>query len=222
MKITYIAQASFIIENEDEMFCIDLWLNNPVYNLEMTDVPKMDYVFVTHDHRDHDMASGIEIAKRDGATFFSNSDIVTLASQKGVEKVERMGVGGTIKSGDLEVTQVHAEHTSDTGIPVGFIIKTGKFVIYHPGDTGYFKGLDFLAEIHKINVYMVPIGSRYTMGPIEASYAVNDIKPDYVIPMHYNTSPAVKQDPNYFKKLVNDKTPKTEVIIMEPGEEIEI
>jgi L-ascorbate metabolism protein UlaG (beta-lactamase superfamily) len=218
MQIKFIAQSGFIIDiDNSKRICIDLWLQNPVHPIKLADVPKMDYVFITHDHGDHDMKSGIEIAKRDNATLYANNDILTLATNEGVQKVERMAIGGLIKSGNIEVAQVQAFHTSNTGIPVGFIIKTGSHVIYHMGDTGYFSTLKEIREIYKPDILMIPIGSRYTMGPLEASFAVRDIKPKYVIPMHYNTSSAIQQDPEEFKKLVLDKV-SVEVIIMKPGE----
>jgi len=222
MNIKFIAQSGFILEDGNERLCIDLWLNNPVNTIKIEEVPTMNYVFVTHDHKDHDMQTGIEIAKRDNAIFFANVDITKLASQKGVQKVERQNIGGTIISGNIEVAQVKAEHNSDTGIPIGFIIKFANHTIYHMGDTGYFKGLDVLSEIYNIDILMVPIGSRYTMDSIEASYVVKDIKPKLVIPMHYNTSVHIQQNPEIFKSLTLSKYPLTNVAIMKPGETIVI
>lgn len=183
MIIHFIAQSGFIIENDNKRICIDLWAENPVNPIALEKVPKID----------HDLQFGMEIAKRDNAIFHSSYDIAIYATENGVQNTEKASIGG-YKSGEIEVVLVHAEHTSNIGIPVEFIIKIGDRVLYHMGDTGYFKGLDFLKEVYKIDTLFVPIGSRYTMGPIEASYAVGDIKPKYVIPMHYNTSPAIKQD----------------------------
>jgi len=218
MKIQFIAQSGFIIEEANQNICIDLWLSNPLSPITIDKVPKMDHVFITHDHKDHDLPSGIEIAKRDAAIFHSSYDIALYAAESGVKNVERASIGGTYKSGGIEVTLVHAEHTSNIGIPVGFIIKIGDRVLYHMGDTGYFKGFDFLAEVYNIDTLFIPIGSRYTMGPIEASYAVRDIKPKFVIPMHYNTSDAIKQDPEYFKSFCAEKYKDANVVIFKPGE----
>ncbi|MGB4131668.1 MAG: metal-dependent hydrolase, partial [Tepidanaerobacteraceae bacterium] len=61
----------------------------------------------------------------------------------------------------------------------------------------------------------------YTMGIEDAAKAVEMIKPKKVIPMHYNTFPAIQRDPMEFKKLVEART-QTEVIILKPGESVEI
>ncbi|HEC64391.1 MAG TPA: metal-dependent hydrolase, partial [bacterium] len=187
MKIKFIAQSGFIIETKQGLITIDLWLDNPLHKLELKDVPKTDYVFITHDHADHDLPTGIELAKRDKSHFISNYDIMKHAQEQGVENIAPGNIGGLYPVGDIEIAQTHAEHSSNIGLPVGFIIKVEGKTLYHMGDTGYFKGLDTLAEFYNIDILFVPIGSRYTMGPKEASLAVADIKPKIVIPMHYNT-----------------------------------
>ena len=224
MQIKFIAQSGFIIElSNGKRLGIDIWLKNPLHPMAMDDVPKMDYVFVTHDHGDHDMKSCIEIAKRDSAWFTSCYEIATYASSQGVLNVESGNVGGSYKMGkDLEVIQTLAHHSSDTGRPVGFIIRTSEGTIYHMGDTGYFSELKFYSELYKIDTLMIPIGSRYTMDALQASYAVADLKPKIVIPMHYNTFPKIQQDPNLFAEYVRERGVETNVRVMEPGETINV
>lgn len=218
MKVHFIAQSGFIIEYLDQRIAIDLWANNPVNPITLDDVPKIDHVFVTHDHGDHDMKFGMEIAKRDNATFHSSYEITFRGSKEGVTKWESANVGGSYKSGNLGVTLTHAHHSSDTGIPVGFIIKIGDRTLYHMGDTGYFKGLDVVAELYSPDTLFIPIGGRYTMGPLEASYAVRDIHAKVVIPMHYNTDESIRQDPSVFVELCRKTSPTSPVVVLQPGE----
>ncbi|MDQ6986103.1 MAG: metal-dependent hydrolase [Candidatus Dojkabacteria bacterium] len=222
MHIKFIAQSGFIISLENgQSISIDLWLNNPLMPLELVDVPKMDYVFTTHDHGDHDLTSAIEIAKRDNAWFTSSYGIAKYASEQGVEKVERGNVGGEYSMGDLDVIQTLAFHSSDIGNPVGFIIETNEGTIYHMGDTGYFNELKFYGELYDIDILMVPIGSRYTMDSLQASFATADINPEIVIPMHYNTFPAIQQDPKEFEFQVKERECNAKVKIMKPGDVLE-
>ena len=70
-----------------------------------------------------------------------------------------------------------------------------------------------------IDVAMLPIGDRFTMGPDDAVRAAELINPKVVIPMHYNTMPAIIQDPVQFKENLMEKTGiKTE--ILNPGEKM--
>ena len=57
------------------------------------------------------------------------------------------------------------------------------------------------------------------MNPYQASYAVKMLKPKKVIPMHYKTFPILEQDASSFVNHVKKRTPKVEVIVLEPGQE---
>ena len=61
------------------------------------------------------------------------------------------------------------------------------------------------------------------MGPREAARAVSMIKPEIVIPMHYNTFPPIAQDPEVFAGLVKKEQPDgVDVRIFEPGEHLTV
>jgi L-ascorbate metabolism protein UlaG (beta-lactamase superfamily) len=66
----------------------------------------------------------------------------------------------------------------------------------------------------RVDVAMLPIGDRYTMGPEDAVRAVEMIEPKVVIPIHYNTWPPIAQDPEAFKAAVGDRA---HVEIVRPG-----
>ncbi|MCD6195356.1 MAG: MBL fold metallo-hydrolase, partial [Staphylothermus sp.] len=67
------------------------------------------------------------------------------------------------------------------------------------------------------DIAFLPIGGHYTMGIREAAKAVQLIRPKIAIPMHYNTFPPIRADPEEFKKLVEKQTP-TKVVILNPGD----
>ena len=77
--------------------------------------------------------------------------------------------------------------------------------------------MKLIGELYKPDVALLPIGGRFTMDAKQAAMAANLIKAKINIPMHYNTFDIIKQDPEEFKKLT-----EKEVIILKPGEEIEI
>jgi len=60
---------------------------------------------------------------------------------------------------------------------------------------------------------MLPIGDHFTMGPREAAYACNLLKPKTVIPMHFGTFPVLTGSPAELQKLA----PGVEVVAMTPG-----
>jgi L-ascorbate metabolism protein UlaG (beta-lactamase superfamily) len=70
----------------------------------------------------------------------------------------------------------------------------------------------------QVDVALLPIGDNFTMGPEDAARAVDMIKPRVVIPMHYDTWPMIKQDPESFRARVE---PKAEVVVLLPGDSYE-
>ena len=57
------------------------------------------------------------------------------------------------------------------------------------------------------------------MGIKSAVKAVEFLRPKRVIPIHYNTFPIIKTDPNDFKELVGNLA---EVSILSPGESLDL
>lgn len=63
MKITYIGHAAMMVETGGSRILMDPWLNDPTYHgtwwhyppltLSVRDLPKIDYVYISHEHPDH-------------------------------------------------------------------------------------------------------------------------------------------------------------------------
>ncbi|HET7892933.1 MAG TPA: MBL fold metallo-hydrolase, partial [Candidatus Sulfotelmatobacter sp.] len=83
----------------------------------------------------------------------------------------------------------------------------------HAGDTAVFGDMKIIHELYAPEIAMLPIGDHYTMGPREAAYACNLLKPKAVIPMHFGTFPVLTGRPGDLQKLV----PNVEVVDMKPG-----
>ena len=99
----------------------------------------------------------------------------------------------------------------------GFIFEMGGKKIYFAGDTGLMADMALLAE-EEIDVALLPIGDVYTMGPQDALRAVKMIRPKLAVPMHYNTFPAITQDPHAFAAAAEAAGFKTAVL--QPGESL--
>ncbi|HEX6910588.1 MAG TPA: MBL fold metallo-hydrolase, partial [Longimicrobium sp.] len=108
-------------------------------------------------------------------------------------------------SGDKDGT-----HTTDCS---GFLISLNSGQrIYHAGDTALIMDMQLLRG--SVDVAILPIGDNFTMGPEDAARAVEMIRPEVVIPMHYNTFEVINQDPEGFRQMVGD-TARVEVL--QPG-----
>jgi L-ascorbate metabolism protein UlaG (beta-lactamase superfamily) len=184
-------------------------------------------VCVTHAHGDH-FGDAVAVAKRLEIPLVAIYEIAVAAEAQGAEAVG-MNLGGSTTVGSTRITMTHAVHSScfvgdgkveAGGNPAGFVIDSGARV-YHAGDTGVFGDMALIGELYRPDLALLPIGDFYTMGPREATKATELLGVHRVIPMHYNTFPAIQQDPEAFRSRVSEKT-QSEVIILRPGESYDL
>ena len=84
------------------------------------------------------------------------------------------------------------------GHPGGFLIsvKNGPR-IYHTGDTDLFGDMALLQG--QVDLMLVCIGDKFTMGPVRAAHAVEMVKPKMAVPMHFGTTSGQTGTPEQFK-----------------------
>ncbi len=228
MQIRWLGHSAFeIMSSEDLKILTDPFIsNNPVCPVTVEEVDA-DVICVTHGHTDH-FGDTMEIANRTGAVIVANHEHSVYLAKQGLEAIG-MNIGGSVKIHNITITMLNSNHSSDMdfideigagGSSCGYILtlENGR-KIYHSGDTGLFGDMKTVVrDIYKPQIALLPIGDRYTMGPFEASIAAEWINPEIVIPMHYNTFPVIKQDPEDFARRVESLKKETKVVILEPGQ----
>jgi len=228
MNITWFGHSAFLITTDENLrVLIDPFIsNNPASPVTVEEL-YADVILVTHGHADH-FGDTMELANRTGALIVCNHELSIYLSKQGFETMG-MNIGGTVKVQEIMITMVNSLHSSDMdfieevnagGSAAGFILEleNGR-KIYHAGDTGIFSDMrNVISHIYRPNIALIPIGDRYTMGPYEAAIAAEWINPDIIIPMHYNTYPAIEQNPLEYLDMVRKSNRTVEVVILEPGE----
>ncbi len=219
MKITWLGHSGFLLKGSCVIVIDPFLTGNPTATIAPADIKKCDIMLITHDHPDH-IGDAVEICKKTGATVYVTHELATLLAETDGLKTEGMNIGGSMMACDgVDIHMVYAQHSCTTGDQVGFVIYMDGKCIYHAGDTGLFGDMKIIGDFFKIDLALIPIGDRYTMGPPSAARAVELCRPAKVIPMHYNTFPIIAQDPQEFAKLVGSTA---EVIILKPGETYEL
>lgn len=218
MKITWIGHSALKLEGSKTVFIDPFLSGNPVASMGMDKVTKADVVVVTHDHGDH-LGDSHAICKKTGATLVAIYEIAEDASNKGI-KAEGMNIGGTVNVNGVDVSLVPAFHTGGLGgTATGVVIEMDGKKVYHSGDTGLTMEMQLIGEMYTPDIAFLPIDGRFNMNPRLAAKAVELLKVPKVVPIHFNTFPLVKSSPEEFKELVGNKS---QVIILKPGETIEI
>jgi L-ascorbate metabolism protein UlaG (beta-lactamase superfamily) len=226
MKITWLGHAAFLMEGRKRILIDPFITGNPMAPCKAEEI-ECDVIAVTHGHGDH-LGDAIPIAKRNNIPIIAIHEIARYGEKQGAEAIG-MNLGGSAEVAGVKFTMVQAWHSSGIdesgfgfsgGDPAGFIIKD-QITIYHAGDTCLFSDMKLIGELYTPEIAMLPIGDRFTMNPETAAKAASWIKPEIIIPMHYNTFPPVEQDPQEFKSLVESLC-DCEVLICEPGKTEEV
>lgn len=228
-KLRYLGHSAFYIEGTGLKGLIDPFLTgNPKAAAKAADFTDINAIFLTHTHGDH-LGDTVEIALRTGATVYTCNETAAWLTSKGV-KTEGMHIGGRARFPFGRVKLTPAWHgdpiiedgeTRYGGIACGFVIEVDGKRVYHAGDTGLTMEMKLL-EAEKIDVACLPIGGYFTMDITDAARAVDFIHPIKAIPMHYDTFPKIKANPEDFSMAVAEADLLgAEIVILAPGQTLE-
>jgi L-ascorbate metabolism protein UlaG (beta-lactamase superfamily) len=223
MEIRFLGQACFELSDGGTRVLTDPFLkpNNPIAPVTADEVDPT-HVVLSHGHADH-VADAVAVAKRTGAHCVAIVELANWLGDQGVENTSDPNLGGTVEFDWGWVKLVQAFHTNETpdghaiGQCAGMVVNLGGVTVYHAGDTCLFGDMRLIAERTPVDVALVPIGGHYTMDRQDAATAAEFIGAGTVIPMHYNTFPAIEADAEAFKSEVESNT-NSQVVILQPGE----
>jgi L-ascorbate metabolism protein UlaG (beta-lactamase superfamily) len=233
MEINYLGHSTVELVDGDTRILIDPFLkpNNPAAQLTAEDV-NPTHVLLTHGHVDH-TADAVAVGRRTGAPFVAQSELSNILAENGIEDVADPNFGGTVEFDWGWVKLVQAFHSSTwagsedrpfsptpgtvTGPAGGLVISFAGKTLYHLGDTALFSDLKLIAERTPVDIAFMPIGGHYTMDRHDAVFAADFVGADTVIPVHYNTYPAIETDAEAFKSDVESQT-ESKVVVLAPGE----
>lgn len=226
LELTWLGHACWLIQAGNTRLLVDPYLDDNPAGARKSHEVEADYILVTHGHFDH-VTDAAEIAKRTGATVVANFEICQWLSQQGVENGEAMNTGGSIvlPFGRVKLTVAHHSSTLPDGTPGGnpngFVVALPEANIYIAGDTALFGDMRLIGQAtyngrRGIDLAILPIGDRFTMGPEDSIEAVKLIEPKHVAPCHYNTWPPIEQDAQSWAEAVRSQT-KAQPHTPEPG-----
>lgn len=219
--LRWLGHGCWSVETLGKTILLDPFLNDSPTAPVKADAVRADFILVSHGHFDH-VADAASIANRTGATVVANYEICEWLGKQGVKNTQPMNLGGGIDLPFGRVKMTIAHHSSvlpdgsGGGNPGGFVLtlSDGK-KIYFACDTGLFYDMKLIGAVG-LDLAVLPIGDRFTMGPDDAIEAVKLLKPKRVVPSHYNTWPPIAQDTAAWVARIKAET-QTEPIVVAPG-----
>ena len=243
-----LGQMSFAVKSESATLVFDLYLSRNDKCLipapfAPEDVTFADFFFGSHNHGDHidkPIWKALSEASPKARFVVPKIHVAKLSDELGIDASRFVGIsdGETIDLGPARVTGVAASHelldrdeTSGEYPYMGFIVEIDGRRIYHSGDTCVYEGLHPRIRARGgIDIMFLPINGRGgnkfrsniagNMTYQEAVDLAGAMKPDVVIPCHYNMHTFNLENPQEFVSYLTAKYPGQKYALPEPFESI--
>ena len=188
-KIFWLGHSSVLIRS-DKIVYIDPW--------KVRTKDRADLVLISHSHYDHLSPADVERIRKDDTVVVTTADAAPRLSGdvRILKPGERLSVHG------IPVEAIPAYNTNKAFHPrksgwIGFVVTLEGKRIYYAGDTDRTPEM----EAVRADVVIVPVGGTYTMTAAEAAGAVNIIRPEAVIPIHWGDIVGSAADAGIFQEF---------------------
>ena len=183
-KFHALVHSSIRIEYDGKEIEIDPVTKLGNKTIDLAAMPKVDYIFVTHEHGDHFDKEAIKQLSSEKTQLITNQ---RCAEMLGYGKI--MANGQSAMFNDIKVEAVPAYNISEgrtqfhpKGRDNGFILTIDGLRIYIAGDT---EDIPEMQDIKDIDIAFMPCNQPYTMTTEQLVRAAKTIKPKVLFPYHY-------------------------------------
>ncbi|MBI1389328.1 MAG: MBL fold metallo-hydrolase [bacterium] len=168
MKIKYIGHSCFLLTSSTGLtIMIDPYKSGAYGGAIRYDpiVDRADIAVLSHDHEDH-------------------ANVKDLPEQPLSVRAE-----SRVKGVDFDVTQTFHDDNEgkDRGPNRCFSFELDGIRVCHLGDLGHTLTEEQVKSIGAVDILLIPVGGRFTIGPEEAHQVVEQLAPKIVVPMHFKT-----------------------------------
>jgi L-ascorbate metabolism protein UlaG (beta-lactamase superfamily) len=163
MDISYFGHSAFKIKGKTGSIITDPF-DPKMVGLKFPPC-EADIVTISHDHHDHNQSQLVKGVKKviDGPGEYEILGITIL---------------GFPSYHDEEKGSIRGKNTI-------YVFEIDGLRIAHLGDLGHALSDSQVEELGDIDILMIPVGGKYTIGPSSATKIVQDTEPTIIFPMHY-------------------------------------
>ena len=215
--IVWLGHASYLIRLDNKHLLIDPFFSNYASPLQfigpkrivpsalsIEELPKIDYVLVTHNHYDHlDKNSIKQLEKKFSPLMIVPEGLARTIKKWGVKHTQELVWQQAVTLGDITITALPAYHYSrrclfdlNKSWWCGFAIEHKNLKLFYAGDTGYGDNFKVIGKQYTYFDYaMIGIGAyeprkimqAVHLNPEEAVQLAIDINAKTLLPMHWGT-----------------------------------
>jgi len=200
----------------------------------------IDAVVISHLHLDHLDVASLRLLGPDVQLIVPRG-AGSLLERAGFRNVVELGKGAMVDVDGVRLTATNAEHSGfrppfgPNAEAIGFLFELEGESVYFAGDTDVF---DAMAEFAGVDLAMLPVwgwGPRLGPGhmdPKRAAEALNMLRPQLAVPIHWGTlwpigmgrvtPDRLEQPPIEFQEKASRTAPDVKVLVTPPGTTIEI
>jgi L-ascorbate metabolism protein UlaG (beta-lactamase superfamily) len=203
MSITFAGHSTVLVEVAGRRIITDPLLTSRVAHIRRVVDPvpastasALDMVLLSHLHHDHLHVPSLRRIGRDVPVAVPRGG-AKYAARAGFDDIVEVVAGDRLDLGDVKIDVVPAHHDNrrtplwGRAEPVGYVVEGDETACYFAGDTDLFDDMREFAG--RIDVALLPVwGWGPTLGhghldPVRAGMAVDLVRPDVVVPIHWGT-----------------------------------
>ena len=222
INIKYLGHSSFLMDIDNKKILTDPYFGNTSLEqykrlipcaYKSSDIKKLDSILISDEHMDaFDLDSINYLTKKFNPKIIAHHSILKKIDTPNQNKVP---------IDEFETKLVHnisfcayPAHHPTSFYPLSYLIKSKN------GKTIYFAGDTLMTRDHekmRPNIALLPIGGKRTMDMGTAIRVAKKMRPDVLIPMHYNTFEDIKRNPQEIKYKLDDTNYKIKTVVLAPG-----
>ncbi len=160
-----------------------------------------DFIFLTHNHGDHQSTAVINRLRKASTVFISSPPgVPALQTAYPGATIHAVTPGDKLTLGGIAVEMVPMYNVVRNNHPramnfVGYVLNIGGVRVYHAGDTERFPEM----KTFTTDVALLPLGQTFTMVNVQdAVDAALDVKARIAIPIHWGNAEGTRADAEFF------------------------